>query len=615
MNWMTITWPMVAGACLTLGLIEMSIGLAQPPRSARLLFALSAFTVACVAGLELALMRTDVLAEWWTLMRFLDIAVGVMLVSLMAFIWTYFGNGRKWLALAVPVLYALGLAFDYLPGAPAGSGMTYQAVTGFRIVETFGGVTFHVAEGVSNPWNVFPYLAVLAQIAFVTDASVRWRHHGGGWRPVLVGGAVVFFFLCGGLQAALVETGLLNTPYMISWAYLAVLIAMSIELNADVLAGARLAGQLQESERSMDLASAAADLGMWTWDIGHDTFWATRRARAMFGFTESEHIDRARFLDALHPDDRKATNQALEAALATDVGYDVEYRVPLPEGKMRWVAARGQVELDAGGKPILLRGVVLDISARHDTKLEMQQLHSELAHASRVSMMGQLASALAHELSQPLGAILRNTEAAELFLEHDPPDLDELRAILVDIRLDDQRAGGVIDRLRALLKRRSFAPRALSVSDELANVMSLARSDSVTRKVALEIEAAPDLPLVMGDPVHLQQVLLNLILNAIDAVDDVAAPKRKVTVRAERHGDTEIEVAVEDSGPGITPERRGRLFEPFFTTKANGMGIGLSISRTIIEAHGGRIWAENNAREGATFRFTLPLAGAQQHHG
>jgi signal transduction histidine kinase len=225
-------------------------------------------------------------------------------------------------------------------------------------------------------------------------------------------------------------------------------------------------------------------------------------------------------------------------------------------------------------------------------------------------MMGQLASALAHELSQPLGAILRNTEAAELFLEHDPPDLDELRAILVDIRLDDQRAGGVIDRLRALLKRRSFVPRALSVSDELTTVMSLARSDAATRKVTLQIDVAPGLPHVMGDPVHLQQVLLNLILNAMDAVEDAPAARRKVTVRAQRRRQGEIEVAVEDSGPGIAPERLGRLFEPFFTTKANGMGIGLAISRTIIEAHGGRIWAENNAGEGATFRFTLPLAEA-----
>ena len=610
MNWMTITWPMVAAACLTLGLIELGIGLAQRPRAPRLLFALSAFTVACVAALELALMQTDDLAEWWLVTRLLDTAVGIMIVSLTAFIWNYFGTGRKWLALAIPFIYAIGLSFDFFPGTPPGVGMTYQAFIGFRTVETFGGATFHVAEGVPNPWNVFPYLAVLAQIVFVADASIRLRRLGGGRRAVLVGGAIVLFFLGGGLQAALVDLDILKTPYMISWAYLAVLIAMSIELNADVLAGARLAGQLQEREHHMDLASAAADLGMWTWDIDRDTIWATRRARALFGISESEPINRARFIGCLHPEDREATDRALEAALATGGGYEVEYRVLLPDGKVRWMAARGQIERAGSGKPILLRGVVLDISARRGAELELQQLRNQLAHASRVSMMGQLASALAHELSQPLGAILRNTEAAELFLEHDPPDLDELRAILVDIRLDDQRAGGVIDRLRALLKRRSFVPRALSLSDELANVMSLARSDAATRKVALQIDVASGLPRVMGDPVHLQQVLLNLILNAMDAVEDAPAARRKVTVRAQRHGEGGIEVAVEDSGPGIAPERLGRLFEPFFTTKANGMGIGLAISRTIIEAHGGRIWAENNADLGATFCFTLPLAEA-----
>ena len=609
MNWMTITWPMVAAACLTLGLIELSIGLSQRPRAPRLLFAVSAFTVACVAALELALMQTDVLAEWWLATRLLDAAVGILLVSLTAFIWSYFGTGRKWLALAIPFIYAIGLSFDFFPGTPPGVGMTYQAFIGFRTVETFGGATFHVAEGMPNPWNVFPYLAVLAQIVFVADASLRLRRLDGGRRAVLVGGAVVLFLLGGGLQAALVDLDILKTPYMISWAYLAVLMAMSIELNADVLAGARLAGQLKDRERHMDLASAAGDLGMWTWDIGHDTIWATRHARELFGFSESEHINRARFLGSLHPEDREAVDQALEDALATGGGYEVEYRVLLRGGKIRWMAAHGQVERDGSGKPIVLRGVVLDISARHSSELELQQLRSELTHANRVSMMGQFASALAHELSQPLGAILRNTEAAELFLAHDPPDIEEVRAILADIRQDERRASGVIDRLRALLKRRSFVRSALSVSDELATVMALARADTATRKVALVIDDAPNLPLVMGDPVHLQQVLLNLILNAMDAVEDAPAARRKVTVRARPNSEGEIEVAVEDSGPGIPPERLGRLFEPFFTTKAKGMGIGLSISRTIIEAHGGRIWAENNADEGATFRFTLPQAG------
>ena len=607
MNWITITWPMVAAACLTLGLIELRIGLGQRPRAARLLFALSACAMAVAAGLELALSRVDTIANAEIFLRALGMTVGVMLVSLMAFVWVYFGAGNKWLALAVLCLYLIGLAGDFVPGPVR----TYQnTVTGLRTIEALGGASIVKLDRVLSFWNSFTYLATLLLIAFVADASAKLWRRGGRRRALVIGGSITLFLLAGGVHTGLVSNELVRTPYMISWAYLAILLAMASELNTDVLAAGRLARQLRESEQRMDLASAAADLGMWTWDIGQDTIWLTRRARELFSFPESEHINRVRFLGALHPEDRVAVDQAIEIAMARERGYEAEYRVLLPDGKMRWMAARGQFERDDRGKPILLRGVVLDITARRDADLELQQLRKQLAHASRVSMMGQLASALAHELSQPLGAILRNTEAAELFLEHDPPDLDELRAILADIRHDDQRAGNVIDRLRALLKRRNFTPRALSVSDELANVVTLARSDSSTRRVQMEIDMAPDLPTVLADPVHLQQVLLNLILNAMDAVEDVAAARRKVTVRAQRHGAGEIEVAVEDSGPGIAPEGLGRLFEPFFTTKANGMGIGLSISRTIIEAHGGRIWAENNAGEGATFRFTLPLAEA-----
>ncbi len=605
MNWIDISWPMVAGACLTLGLIELRIGLAQPAPAARLLFALSAFTVASISGLELALMRTNVMSEWWPLMRWLDIAVGVMMVSLTALVWVFFGTGNKWLAIAVPVLYTVGLAFDYLPGG----GMTYEKILGFRTVETFGGASFYFAEGVSNPWNVFPYLAVLALIVFVADASARLWRDGARRRAAVIGGAIVLFFVVGGGQSALVETGVVQMPYLISWSYLCILAAMTGELNTEVLASAQLAVQLQESERLTNLASAAANLGLWSWNIVDDIFWATVRARVLFGFSESDHINFAKFISALHPDDRDSVNHAVEKTLTTGCDYDAEYRVPVPEGPTRWIAARGQLERDARGQPLLMRGVVLDISARRSTEEEFQQLQSQLAHASRVSMMGQLASALAHELSQPLAAILRNTEAAELFLEHDPPDLEELRAILADIRHDDQRAGHVIEQLRSLLKRRAINPQALSVSELLEDVIGLTRIEVSTRKLLLEIEVASVLPLVMADPVHIQQVLLNLIFNAMDAVENAPSERRKVTIKAQYPGGAELELAVVDAGSGIAPERFGDLFKPFFTTKPNGMGIGLSISRTIIEAHGGRIWAENNAGGGATLSFTIPLAG------
>lgn len=604
MNWISIAWPMVAAACLTLGLINLGIGLAQPPRAARLLFSLSALAAAVFSGLELALMRADTVADCWPLLHWMNVAAGVLIASLAAFIWVFFGTGNKWLALAGPGLYAVALVVDFVPG----SSMTYQKITDLRTVETFAGATFTVVEGVPNPWNAFAYLGVLMLLVFTVDASVRLWRRGGHQRAAVVGGGLSFCILAAGAHTGLVETGIVRTPYLVSWTYLAILVAMGYELTADVFAAAKLAHQLQEGERRMDLAAAAASLGLWTWDIISDQIWATGRARSLFGFSDSESLSLPRFMSALHPDDRDAVRRAIESSLSAEGDYEVEYRVPLPDGRTRWIAARGQAERDSNGKPVRMRGVVLDITARRHSDLELQQLRGQLAHAGRVSMMGQLASALAHELNQPLGAILRNAEAAELFLQHEPPDLDELRAILADIRKDDQRAGDVIERLRALLKRRSIEQRTLALVDLLGEVAALTHPDAAARHIKVEIEAAPGLPAVTGDRVHLQQVLLNLMLNAMDAVEDAPAEERRVSVRAQRNGERIVEVAVSDSGHGIAPERLALVFEPFFTTKANGMGIGLPISRTIIEAHGGRIWAENNAQAGATFRFTVPVA-------
>src|SRR5437762_526464 len=240
---------------------------------------------------------------------------------------------------------------------------------------------------------------------------------------------------------------------------------------------------------------------------------------------------------------------------------------------------------------------------------EMRRLQDEIAHVGRVSMMGQLASALAHEINQPIGAILRNAEAAELFMQSKTPDLEEIRAILADIRADDQRAGDVIGRMRALLKRHVLDTQLLDLAELVGDVAKLAQPDAATRHVKLTVNLPADLPPVRGDRVHLQQVLLNLILNGIDALNRAGPEDRRVTVSARVDAARTVEIAVSDTGHGIAAEKLAHVFDPFFTTKPDGMGMGLPISRTIVESHGGRLWAENNNNDtGATFRFTLPLA-------
>ena len=240
---------------------------------------------------------------------------------------------------------------------------------------------------------------------------------------------------------------------------------------------------------------------------------------------------------------------------------------------------------------------------------QIERQRTELAHVSRISTVGQLASALTHELNQPLGAILRNAEAAELFLQSNPPNLDEVRAILTDIRRDDKRAGNVIDRMRALYQRRSRALGPLDGCELVQDTIALTRTDAAARHVKVIAETPPQLPVAQGDRVHLQQVLLNLILNGMDAMTAVPKTGRLLIVRASETKNGNLQVAVTDRGTGIPPEDATRIFEPFYTTKINGMGMGLAISQTIIDAHGGDIWVESAGTDGATFTFVLPQAG------
>jgi len=249
---------------------------------------------------------------------------------------------------------------------------------------------------------------------------------------------------------------------------------------------------------------------------------------------------------------------------------------------------------------------------RRSAEAEILRQRTELAHVARVSTMGQLASALTHELNQPLGAILRNAEAAEIFLQSKEPDLEEVRAILADIRRDDKRAVNVIGRMRSLYKRRNLTLGSLDLRELVDDTIALAQTDIQQRQVKIALHLPSHLPPAQGDRVHLQQVLLNLILNGMDAMNGIPKPKRWLVVRVAETKNKNISVAVTDCGTGISPNDAASVFEPFFTTKANGMGMGLAISRTIIEAHGGDIWMESSAMDGTTFTFILPPAGLEK---
>jgi two-component system sensor kinase FixL len=250
-----------------------------------------------------------------------------------------------------------------------------------------------------------------------------------------------------------------------------------------------------------------------------------------------------------------------------------------------------------------------DVTERKRVELDAQRSRQELAHFTRVSTMGELTASLAHELNQPLTGILANAQAARRFLDATPPDLTEVHEILSDIIEDDKRAAEVIRRLRDLLRKGESQQLPLDLNTLIRDVAKLVSSDAVIRNVAVTLVLDSDLPPVSGDRIQLEQVILNLLLNGMEAMGESAGDERPLVIRTERTETKGAHVSVRDAGIGLHAGTQELVFEPFYTTKPAGMGMGLAIARSIIEAHGGNIWAANNPARGATFHFTLPGNG------
>jgi signal transduction histidine kinase len=290
-------------------------------------------------------------------------------------------------------------------------------------------------------------------------------------------------------------------------------------------------------------------------------------------------------------------------------GSLILFRQPTVLDRYRWwiVGALFILALQAA----MIAGLLLQRTRRHRAEAALQRNREELTHVTRLSTVSELTTSVAHELNQPLGAILSNADAAEMFLAADPPALDEVRDILADIRKDDQRASEVIRRMRSLLRKQELAPKSIEINEAVEEVLRLLSIDASARKVAMKFERTTSLPRVWCDPVHFQQVVMNLVLNGMEAMVGLPEEKRQVVVRTGPGDNGTVKIAVADYGPGIPVDRLPKLFEPFFTTKKEGMGMGLSIARTIVEAHHGQIWAENNSGVGATFYFTVPVDGGK----
>ena len=300
--------------------------------------------------------------------------------------------------------------------------------------------------------------------------------------------------------------------------------------------------------------------------------------------------------------DRESVLRGLAAVLASGTsGFSTEYRTRTAAGE-RWLELLAEPLRRAEGGAVV---TLLDITDRKRAELEAGRLREDLAHLTRVSTLGQLAGSLAHELNQPLTAILSNVQAAQMLMSRPSPDLDEVREILCEVVTDDKRAGEVIRRLGALFKKGARERVPLDVNELIQEVLRMLHNDIALRGASLRADLAKGLPLVAGDRIQLQQVVLNLAVNALDAMSDQPAGQRHLTISSGLDA-AKMRIEVADTGRGIDEADRERLFQPFFTTKATGMGMGLAIARSIVEAHGGSLSVASQAGPGAIFHVTFP---------
>src|SRR5229473_2988459 len=364
---------------------------------------------------------------------------------------------------------------------------------------------------------------------------------------------------------------------------------------------------LQRSEGYLAEAQRLTHTGSWVWDVaGRDALYLSDEWYRIYGFDpEAGPPPWEQRLQRIHPEDRARWQEAIDRAVDDKSDYDVEFRILRPDGAVKHIHTVGHPVLNDSGDLVQFVGSSTDITERKRSEEALRQAHADLAHVSRVTTMGELMASLAHEVNQPIAAAVTDSNTGLRWLTRDRPDVEEAREAALRVVKDATRAAEIIARVRLVFKKGVAQRELVDVNELIREMIVLLRSEATRYSISVRTELASDLPQVIGDRVQLQQVLMNLLLNGMDAMKDVDTT-RELIINSQPAKNEQVMVSVSDTGVGLPPQQAEQIFNAFFTTKPHGTGMGLRISRSIIESHGGRLWAANNTPRGANFCFTLP---------
>ena len=372
--------------------------------------------------------------------------------------------------------------------------------------------------------------------------------------------------------------------------------------------------KLRRSEAHLHDAQSLGQMGSWSSNVSSGAFFASRELLRIFGLDpDEEKPTREMFQEKIHPDDLTSLQEVAGKAVREKTNYEFDFRIVLPDGSIRHCHNVAHPVFDDSGALVEYVGTTLDVTERKRADEEreraeerLRQAQADLARISRVTTMGELTAALAHEVNQPIAAAVTNASACVRWLAGEVPNLEEARAAAKRGVKDGERAAEIISRIRRLFKKGTPQRELVDVNEVIREMIALLRSEATRFSISVGTELSADLPQIMGDRLQLQQVLMNLIMNSIDAMKDVDGA-RELVIKSQREENEQVLVSVSDTGVGLPPQQTNQIFNAFFTTKPDGTGMGLSISRSIVESHGGRLWAAGNSPCGANVCLTLPI--------